>query len=54
MLIAVGGNTSVGRVLMPAGLGCRKCEIGLLSCAVFTLVPCKVPISSEWMRKVQL
>lgn len=39
MLIAVGGDTSVGRVLMPAGLGCRKYGTGLLSCTDFHTGP---------------
>lgn len=39
VLIAVRGNSSVGRVLMPAGLGCRKYGIVLLSCVDFHTGP---------------
>lgn len=54
MWIAAGGNASVGRVLMPAGWEVGNVGLGSCPVLIFTLVPCKVPISSEWMRKAQL
>lgn len=52
--IAAGGNAGVGRVLMPAGWEVGNVGLGSCPVLIFTLVPCKVPISSEWMRKAQL